>query len=240
MFLVVACGLSLNAAAARISTSTADNEHNVQVVREERLPDPVIYDELREKIAYGRADIAEVRLSLTEQEVGGLSNTMHALYSMRWHRGVIHLLEALWSQNRDKYPELAWQQLGSTPVRIALASTINRIQVYDTREYLEFIRSHAHDNHEFHRAQAVIALGLNGDPQDVSYIAAMAEGENHYVAQSAITALSLMNSNRARDAMIAMQGKYRGTPRGDLLEELLLRAYQVGPAELQTFREHGR
>jgi len=231
--------LSLSALADGLPPVAGENEQDVPPVRGENLPDSVEYEELRQKIAYGRASIAEVRLSLTEPEIGGLTNTLHALYSMRWHRGVIHLLQALWSEDRDSYPELSWEQIGSIPARIALASTINRIQVYETREYLEFIRDHAHDSHEFHRAQAVIALGLNGDPQDVPYIASMADGENHYVAQSAITALSLMNSNRARNAMITIQRKYRGTPRGDLLAELLLRAYQVGPEEIQDFRENG-
>jgi hypothetical protein len=180
------------------------------------------YDVLRSKIAYGKASLAEVRQALTENQAGGLTNTVHALYSMRWHRGVIKLLEALWLDKRADYPELAWQQIELTPVRIALASTINRIQTFETQEYLQYIRAHAEDKHEFHRAQVVIALGLNGDPQDVAYITAMAEGDNHYVAQSAITALTLMNSQRARDAMITLEHKHRGTPRGELLEELLL------------------
>jgi len=186
---------------------------------------PVRFDELRLKIAYGRATLTEVKLALSDTEVAGLTNTIHALYSMRWHRGVIHLLDALWSGDRGDNPELAWEKIETVPVRIALASTINRIRIYDTQEYIEYIRHHAYDEHEFHRAQVVIALGLNGNPQDVSYIASMADGENHYVAQSAITALSLMNSHRARDAMIEIERKHRGTPRGDLLEELLLRFY---------------
>ena len=49
------------------------------------------YHELREKITFGKATFAEVRQALTEPNVVNLTNTLHALYSMRWHRAVLHL-----------------------------------------------------------------------------------------------------------------------------------------------------
>ena len=159
---------------------------------------------------------------------------MHALYSMRWHRGVIHLLYDMWDMKKDKYPELSWDIIDKAPARIALASTICRIQLTGKEKYLEYIRSHEHDRHEFHRAQVVIALGLNGDPADVDYIKGMADGDDVYVAQSAITALSLMGHRKASDAMIDLWFKYRGTPRGNLIQQLLKQAYNLTPHERQV------
>jgi hypothetical protein len=189
------------------------------------------YDILRTRIASGQASLAEVRNALTDQDAGGLTNTMHALYSMRWHRGVNHLLEDMWQLNTAKYPEISWDIIREPPVRIALASTISRIQVADIGKYLDYIRSFRDHEHEFIRAQVVIALGLNGYKEDVPYIKSMADGDNHYVAQSAITALALMNSNPAKDALIDLWFKHKDTPRQQLIQEVLDRAYGLVPKE---------
>jgi len=187
------------------------------------------HDNLRIKIASGRAELAEVRQALTDTDIGRLTNTIHALYSMRWHRGVITLLQRMWDLREKDYPELHWDAVNKAPARIALASTLSRIYYDDNREYLEYIRSHADDDHEFHRAQVVIALGFNADTDDVPYIRSMADGRNHYVAQSAITALSLMDRKAASDAMIDLWKKHRDTPRRDLILELLGQPYNLYP-----------
>ena len=187
------------------------------------------YDALRRKIASGMATLAECRKALTETDVGGLTNTVHALYSMGWHRGVYHVLHDMWNKDRAKYPEFAWDLIVKAPVRIALASTINRLELSGSNVYLDYIRAHKYDKHEFHRAQVVVALGLNGNPEDIKYIKSMADGDDHYVVQSAITALALMNSKKASDALIELWKKYRDTPRGNLIEEVLQRAYNLVP-----------
>lgn len=182
--------------------------------------------DLQQKITYGNATITEVRKALSNtNDVAGLTNTMHALYSMRWHRGVLILLDDLWSLNRNKYPELAWEYLEKIPVRIALASTINRIAIFDTKVYKEYIRQHKYDTHEFHRAQVAISLGLNGDPVDVPYLKEMAEGDNIYVAQSAITALGMLAHPKGREALIALQQKFEKDERGQFIGDILKKAY---------------
>lgn len=187
------------------------------------------YNQLRKLITFGKATIFEVKQALTEKDVVGLSNTLHALYSMRWHRGVYHLYYDLWHLKKDKYPEFAWDSLEKIPARIALASTINRAQIYDTEEFKSYIRSHMHDEHEFHRAQVVVALGLNGDPDDVDYIKSMADSDNHYVTQSAISSLAMVGHVKAQDAMIELYEKHKGTARGQLLRGLLKKAYKWTP-----------
>ncbi|MBT7952458.1 MAG: HEAT repeat domain-containing protein [Gammaproteobacteria bacterium] len=187
------------------------------------------YEDLSQKITYGKATALEVRNALTEQNPAALSNTMHALYSMRWQRVIVYLLNDLWKLDKNKYPDLAWNLIEKPPVRIALASTINRIQIHDTKEYKDYIRAHKYDEHEFHRAQVIISLGLNKNPKDVPYLQEMGEGNNNYVAQSAITALALMHHVLARDAMVTIWGKYANDPRGDLILEVLKKAYDWVP-----------
>jgi HEAT repeat protein len=187
------------------------------------------YDRLREKITFGKATFAEVREALTEPNVVNLTNTLHALYSMRWHRAVLHLYQNIWDRKREQYPELAWELLEKIPPRIALASTINRVRIFNTEEYKAFIRSHRYDDHEFIRAQVVVSLGLNGDPDDIEYLVKMVHSTNHYVVQTAITSLALLGHVRGKEAMIILEKTYRDEPRGKLLRELLKLAYRWEP-----------
>lgn len=191
---------------------------------------PNIYQEqLLKKIAYGKATLAEVRQALTNNNASMLTNTMHALYSMRQHRGVRNLILGLWELDKEKYPELSWEQISTPPAKIALASTINRMLIVGTDEYKDYIRSFKDDEHEFHRAQVVVSLGFNGSPDDIEYIKSMANAENHYVAQSAITALAIMGGNQARDALLELHDSHEGTPRGGLVETLLIQTYDWEP-----------
>jgi|GEM_PF-1381132 len=192
---------------------------------------PPNYRLLLRNITYGRSTLAQVRQAMTDTDVGELTNIVHALYSMRWNRGVTNLIYDMWEGRKQKYPELAWTLIDKAPVRIALASTICRIQITGTEKYLAYIRSHEHDRNEFHRAQAAIALGFNGTQDDVAYIKSMADGDNAYVAQSAITALALMGQKAASNALIDLWYKYRNTKRGNLIQEVLRQAYNLEPHE---------
>lgn len=183
------------------------------------------YNLLRKKISYGKATLADVRKALTDPDTAGLTNTVHALYGMRWHRGVVNLLHDMWKLDREKYPELAWDKLAVAPARLALASTINRIQIVHTDEYLDYIRAHRKDEHEFHVAQVAVALGFNGDPMDIPYLQALGESDNSYIAQSAITGLALMGGDQARDALVALNDEFRDDARSKLISELLKKAY---------------
>ncbi len=187
------------------------------------------YAVLQKKIIYGAAKLADVKLALTEKDVGSLTNTVHGLYSMRWHRGVYNLLDDMWDLNKEKHPDLAWELLEKAPVRIALASTINRTKIVNTEEQKEYIRAHKYDDHEFHRAQVVVALGMNGEVSDIEYIKSMASGDNHYVAQSAISGLALMGGNEAKYALAEIWRNFQGTKRGELAKTLIQKVYNQTP-----------
>ncbi len=213
------------------NTLTPPSESNIQLEQPAAIDKEIVnYDLLQKNIIYGKASLADVRKALTQRNVGALTNTIHSLYNLRWHRGVYHLINDMWSTKKEKYPELAWDLIQKTPTRLALASTINRIQIINIDEYLDFIRSHKEDEHEFHRAQVVIALGFNGETQDIDYIKSMASEDNHYVAQSAISALAIMDSMPARDAMAELWKDNRNTEKGVLIKTLLKKAYKVEPS----------
>ena len=192
------------------------------------------YDTLRSKVAIGVAKIDEVYAALTEQDVVGITNTMHALHSLRWNRVIYHLYYDLWHLKKDKHPKFAWQEIESIPARIALASTITRAQGKDAEEFQNYIHAHKYDEHEFHRAQAVVALGLIGNPDDVDYIIKMANSENKYVVQSAVTSLALVNNTRAGDELIRLWEQEKETVRKEYLSKLLKQAYRWEPVQAKT------
>ena len=117
--------------------------------------------------------------------------------------------------------------MGKNPTRIALASTLNRIQITNTEEFQSYIRSFKEHEHEFIRAQVVVALGFNGDPVDVPYLNDMADGDNDYVAQSAIAGLGLMNNNEAKQALIKLGTRYLNTERGAIVNGMLRDGYKL-------------
>ena len=193
-------------------------------------PPAVDYPLLQQKIRQGSASLGEVRLALTDTDVGSLTNAAHALYAMRADPAVRRLAEDLWALRKDAHPGLAWALLARAPVRLALASTLNRIKGGAATEQRAYIRAHKFDEHEFHRAQVVFALGVNGDPADIDYLKSMAGGENDYVAQSAISGLALMGGEAARDALAEIWLDARDTARGDLAKAMIQRVYNVTPA----------
>jgi HEAT repeat protein len=187
------------------------------------------YPLLQQKVIRGSASLFEVKQALTDTDVGSLTNTVHGLYSMRWHRGVYNLLNDMWEQKQEAHPDFAWDSLNKVPVRIALASTINRIKIVNTDEQLQYIHDHKYDDHEFHRAQAVVALGINGKPEDIEYIKSMALADNHYVAQSAMTGLALMNNEKAKFALAEIWKENQGTKKGDLAEKIIQKVFNETP-----------
>lgn len=218
-----------------IATQPVDNTEPLPA--QEATPRPATtrdvseFQQLYKLIVYGQANFNQVYAALKTDDVGELVNIIHALYSMRWLRGVNNILKAMWEMDQKAYPELNWDKIKLTPVRIAIASTINRIKILDTREYKDFIRQHKYDDHEFHRAQVVVALGLNQDPVDIAYLHEMAEGDNIYVSQSAITSLALMNNEQAKESLIKLANKYKDSPRGRLVMDVLKNAYDMVPTQ---------
>ena len=103
------------------------------------------------------------------------------------------------------------------------------LKIVDTDDQKEYIRAHKYDNHEFHRAQVVVALGINGDIDDLEYIKEMAMADNHYVAQSAISGLGLMGGEQAKYALAEVWKAHQNTKRGELAKSLIQKIYKETP-----------
>lgn len=183
---------------------------------------------LRQQIISGNAGVVEVKEALLYPNKQELTNLMHSLFAMKWHRGVHGLLDKLWELDSESLPNLNWDLFSEPPVRIALASTINRIKAnLGGTEYRNYIRKFKYDSNSFIRAQSIVALGLNQNPNDIPYLVEMAESSDDYLIQVSISALAFMSHNQARDALKTLAKKYYNTPRGELIEDVLLKAYNI-------------
>jgi len=246
LLLTLAAGCSEQAdqnSSATPESSSSAPAHGMETAENEKSNSPssatqdIFYQELFKKIISSQASLAEVRQAMTDPNPASLSNTVHALYNLHWHRGVHNVLEAMWKLDKTTYPEFSWHLIEKPPVRIAVASTLNRTQIGRTggsREYIEYIRQLKNEKHEFNLAQIAVALGLNGDPADVDYVKSLASGDNHYVIQSSLTALALMHNTTARDALMELGTQFKNDSRSKLIAELLQQAYNVDATEVVT------
>ncbi|NKB37813.1 MAG: hypothetical protein GKR93_11685 [Gammaproteobacteria bacterium] len=105
--------LSLCSCSEDKNPNTGQSQSNIQSDAAKQRPAPNVEIEAAKKlIIYGNATIAQVRLALTEKDTAELTNTIHALFSMRWHRGVYKLLYKMWEMSVGDYPELNWEAIG--------------------------------------------------------------------------------------------------------------------------------
>ncbi len=195
--------------------------------------DPIPFKNLYNKIYSGKATLEHVKQALNSDDTTKLVNTMHALYAMRLNRGAYNLMYDMWELKNTEETDINWKIIGEPPVRIALASTINRIDGVKSRELREYIRSFKYNDDEKLRGQVLVALGLNGDPADVPYIVEMANSNNRYLTQIGVSSLAFMGNGTAKKALIAMANKHYDTPRGKLVIDVLKRAYNVVPTATQ-------
>jgi len=193
--------------------------------------EPSDIDALRQKIAARQASMADIKQALSTGGPGDIANAMHALYAMRASSMARSLMFDIWRNLQQEHPDLHWETLQLPVIRVALASTMNRIAAGTIPEFLDYIRSQSDSEESLVRAQVAMALGLNGDVQDIDLLVGGAAGDDHYVAQSAITGLAFMYIPQARDRLIELSGKYDNTPRGRLINEMLQSAYGWTPPQ---------
>lgn len=185
------------------------------------------YKDIYNLIYTGKATLSQVKWALSSGDITQLVNIMHALYAMRGHSGVYHILYRMWRLDMDNDPNVNWTLIKQAPVRIALASTINRIDILKSRDLRDYIRSFKYDDLDINRGQVLAALGLNGDPVDIPYLEEMVDSDNFYLTQIAVTALAFMSNSNAKDSLIVLAKKHYETPKGDLIMGVLERVYNT-------------
>ncbi|GEM_PF-3415617 len=233
--------LFLTTSCLNVSYVSAEPTQNAEVVNKESSNNsqkkPPSFRQLYDKIYSGKATLKQVTQALSTNDTTQLVNAIHALYAMKWHTGVYNLLYKMWHLEVDETPGINWELIKQAPVRIALASTINRIDILKSKPLRDYIRSFKYDDLELNRGQVLVALGLNGDPIDVPYLEEMADSNNRYLTQIGVSSLAFMGNSAAKESLISLAKKHYDTPRGELILGVLSRAYDVVPvakAEVET------
>jgi HEAT repeat protein len=219
-----------------LNTSNVSSEELTQneSIDNEELPDkhnvkPTSFRTLYDRIYSGKANLNEVKQALTSKDTTQLVNAIHALYAMKWHIGVRSLLYKMWRKDMESTPDINWELIEIPQVRIALASTINRIDRLKSKTLRDYIRTFKYDDNDLNRGQVIVALGLNGDPADVPYLEEMADSDNRYLTQIGVSSLAFMGNETAKNSLISLAKKHYSNPRGKLILEVLSRAYDVTP-----------
>lgn len=189
------------------------------------------YDGLRQTIMQSKATIPTIVEALEQPYQLGVANTLYALHKMHFFRPVHHLMDALWQNNQSKYPNVNWAAINSDNGRIALATTLMRVKVKNTEEYIQYIRTHQDSEDPQVLSQVGMALGFNADINDLPYLERLAESDTPKIAEGAITGLSTFQGNKAKRVMIGLAKKYDGTARGKFLKQMLRDFYSWPPMQ---------
>jgi len=178
------------------------------------------------KIVSGRASLSDIKSGLSVGKPGDTANLLHALHTMRDSLIVTKLLHAIWYQRHDLHPDIPWERLELPLVRVALASTLNRTFGSNTAEFLDYIREQRDNEIFLVRSQVAVALGMNGDPQDIDTLAGYVSDKSDHVAKSAITGLAFMYNAKAREELIhLLELQSDNDKRARLIRKALLHTY---------------
>ena len=178
------------------------------------------------KVTSGQASLSDIKSGLRAGKPGDTANILHALYAMRDSLIVKKLLHSMWYGRQDLHPDIPWERLQSPVVRVALASTLNRIFHVNNQEFLDYIRGQKDNEIFLVRSQVAVSLGINGDPGDIDVLAAYVLDKSDHVARSAVTGLAFMYSPKARDELIRLLELQRdNSKRKRLIQEALLHTY---------------
>ncbi len=163
------------------------------------------YDNLQLRLAAGGVDMSELRWALTDPDVTALTKTTHLLPAMAWHRSALYLIDDLWALKSEKYPELNWRLIAEPPVRIALASTLARLQKEDKKtEYIDYINRFRDDPDPFNQLQVIIAMGYMRDSGNTDYLASRLNSASPLIVKNAISALASLGEGPARNIVVEL------------------------------------
>jgi len=184
---------------------------------------------LLKRISKGQASIADIKIALQIGKPGDIANVFSALYTMRRDPRIRGLMFDVWRDIRKEHADLPWEKLQHPVIRTSLAAVMNRIAAGTISEFLDYLRAQADSEIDLVRAQVALALGMTGYLEDLPQLKRYAEGESFYVAQSAIVGLGYVYRDEAKQVLLDLHEKYKGSVRGVYIAGMLQEAYQWKP-----------
>lgn len=157
----------------------------------------------------------------TENDIDSLCNEIN---QVEWSTENLNIIQAIWSKNIDKYPELPWQRLNNDVVRLSLANVLmqahRNCKIESNMDKLhDFVRSKITSKNLSVRGRATYVLGLAGRNEDIPFLSSIVELEEKGWAEEAALSLVFMHTNEAADALRSLQTKVKRQSLKDFLRK---------------------
>lgn len=145
-------------------------------------------------------DFQNVREKLKSSDPKQMTEAIIQMVTMNRRPEVNALLQAAWNQQMDADPELNWNTLQNSQVRIALAQVLG--QWYpDDRQYRDYILKDLDKVQGMQRVDDLIALGAVANEADITFLEHTAREADQIVAAGALSGLQIAGGVTATEAL---------------------------------------
>jgi hypothetical protein len=155
-------------------------------------------------------------------------NDVDVLYNeinhVEWSTENLDVVQAVWSKNIDKYPDLPWQKLDNDIVKLAIANVLmqahRNCKIESNMDELhDFVRSKTTSKSLKVKGRSTYLLGLAGRNEDIPFLSSIVESEEKGWAEEAALSLVFMHTNEAADALRSLQTKVKRQSLKDFLRK---------------------
>ena len=150
--------------------------------------------------------VEDLKADLRTQNIDRIIKTLNVVKRMTYQGQVLPFLMDLWTNQKDKYPELQWEIINSDIVKIDTANILlqaernGRMQV-DKSGIYEFA-ARLIDSSDVQVAQnAILTLALIDEPRVVDKILSAAKRQNKWTFRASVLALNSMCHQSAEKAL---------------------------------------
>ncbi|MDY0013667.1 MAG: HEAT repeat domain-containing protein [Rhodocyclaceae bacterium] len=167
------------------------------------------YEEFREIVLeQHKITLSDARKALRNKSEADLFSSINFFVAGSPTPEAIHLLEAVWGNETDKYPELPWPILNRPVVRLGIAQTLGRLD--PDPAYRDYALTQTRSKDEVVAGHAVFALGLIGNDDDVQLLKGYSKSGSMYVSKQAIYGLAALGTKKSKDALTELGAESQG------------------------------
>lgn len=141
--------------------------------------------------------VEDLKADLQTRDIDRIVKALNVVKQMKYQGQVLPFLVDLWTNQKDKYPDLQWEIINSDIVKVDIANVLlqaqrnGRIQIGKGSVY-EFVASLL-DSSDVQVAQnAILTLSLIDEPRSVERILSAANRKNKWTFRSSFLALTSM------------------------------------------------
>ena len=147
--------------------------------------------------ADGFVSVEDLKADLQTRDIDRIMKALNVVKQMTYQGQVLPFLVDLWTNQKDKYPDLRWEIINSDIVKLDIADVLlqaqrnGRIQI-DKGSVYEFIASLLDSNDVQVAQNAILTLSLIDEPRSVERILSASKRQNIWTFRSSAHALASM------------------------------------------------